>query len=98
MIKGIETYWDVNYLAEYLILEHIERDFRVKKLPTFELIEDILMKNWTEIVSACSFDYMRIIISSKPMELDKPQKDMIKLQQEKTPLKKWLIVLIWIHS
>lgn len=82
MGKEKRSFWDVNTLNEYLTAEHIPQGLGIKKFPTFDLCNNVLKKEWTDALSACSFKLMRIIVRSKKIDLDRIQGKMSSIQKE----------------
>lgn len=73
MFKEMKAFWDKKTLLEYLTLERVPQGLRIKKFPTFEFNDDNLRKQWTDILTNCSFELMRIIINSKMVDIDRLQ-------------------------
>lgn len=71
MSKEIRAFWDTSTLSEYVALERIPRDLRIKKCPTFELHDKEHKKKWTGTLPDCSIALMKIIILSKSKEIKK---------------------------
>lgn len=82
MAKEIRAFWDVNTLTEYVSLKQIPRGLRIKKFPTFELTDDILKSEWTDALSNCSFQLMKIIVDFRQKDLDHLQGEMVNVQKE----------------
>lgn len=86
MSKEIRAYWESCTLSEYITSEHVPRGLRIKKFPTFELIDEDHKKRWTDSLSRCSVELMSIIISSKQKEIETLQMEISKIQDDIKPL------------
>lgn len=83
MSKEIRAFWDTSTLSEYVALERIPRDLRIKKCPTFELHDKEHKKKWTGTLPDCSIALMKIIILSKSKEIKRFQNEINNRNKER---------------
>lgn len=81
-LRGSElrVWWDANTLKMYIDRDMIPRGLRLKKAPTMIYTPDFLTE-WNQILSKCSSDLIKLIISHEDVKLVEIRNEIQVLQQ-----------------
>ncbi|XP_069616233.1 uncharacterized protein [Ranitomeya imitator] len=80
MYKKTRLWWTKTALENYVEHEIVPRGLRVQLFPTFELKDEKLIKRWSSAASACSLEFLRIIIDSNTQAISEIENELDKLE------------------
>ncbi|XP_071995394.1 uncharacterized protein [Engystomops pustulosus] len=84
MSDQVKIWWDYTTLQSYLERAMIPRGLRIKKLPTV-VYNDDFSKQWNQILSECSLNLMKLIISMEKEKLSAIEGDIAKIRESLKP-------------